>query len=95
MPAFFWTTDVALTVTEHSTSTRFFKKTRNFPRSAVPIGMAVYPQNRASAQELVELADEHLCPTKHACRVQSATASAPEFALGRLRGTLDRITQPQ
>jgi diguanylate cyclase (GGDEF)-like protein len=56
-----------------------------FPPLRVSIGTAVYPQDAASAQALFEFADALLYRKKHASRLQAVAASAPEFALGRLR----------
>jgi diguanylate cyclase (GGDEF)-like protein len=56
-----------------------------FPPLRVSIGTAVYPQNAASAQALFEFADTLLYRNKRASRLRAAAASAPEFALGRLR----------
>jgi len=56
-----------------------------FPPLRVSIGLAVYPQHATAAQELFEYADQHLYRSKHASRLQTPGASAPEFALGRLR----------
>jgi diguanylate cyclase (GGDEF)-like protein len=56
-----------------------------FPPLRVSIGVAVYPESAASAQELFELAHQLLYRNKQDSKARIASVTAPEFALSRFR----------
>jgi len=64
---------------------KILREDPQFPPLRVSIGVAVYPESATTAQELFEFADQLLYRNKHACKAQTISVSAPEFALSRLR----------
>lgn len=64
---------------------KILREDMQFPPLSASMGLAVYPEDATSAQELFEIADKRLYRNKHASRLQVVPGSAPEYALGRLR----------